>query len=338
MRKMAHIEVIHSISPIDGADAIELACVLGWQCVVKKGEFQVGQLVVYCEIDSWVPLTTAPFLQKGEKIREFNGVPGNRLKTIKLRGALSQGLILPCTSDMPNEEGSDVSEILSIQKWEAPENPQLAGTQKGNFPAQFPKTDQERIQNISDRTWAIWQEKNYSFEVTEKLEGSSMTCYLLDGVFGVCSRNIDLKETEDNTFWKVARAKDIEAKMRKASEQFGLTDWCIQGELIGPGIQGNIYGLTEHMFYVFEIVKAGGTKLNADDRTAICNAVTFFQAPLKGYKVSLKSQTKQSLLKKANDLSQLKDVLQEGLVFKCIEDPSISFKAVSDEYLLKSKN
>lgn len=338
MRKMAHIEKIHSISPIDGADAIELACILGWQCVVKKGEFEVGQLAVYCEIDSWVPLTLAPFLQKGEKVREFNGVPGNRLKTIKLRGALSQGLILPCTSGMPTEEGSDVSEILGIQKWEAPENPQLAGTQKGNFPAQFPKTDQERIQNISDRTWNIWQEKNYSFEVTEKLEGSSMTCYLLDGVFGVCSRNIDLKETPDNTFWKVARAKDIEAKMRKASEQFGLTDWCIQGELVGPGIQGNIYGLTEHKFYVFEIVKAGGTKLNADDRNQICFMVNFVQAPLKGYEVSLKSQTKQSLLKKANDLSQLKDVLQEGLVFKCIEDPSISFKAVSDEYLLKSKN
>lgn len=337
MRKMAHIEKIHSIHPIDDADAIELACVLGWQCVVKKGEFQVGQLVVYCEIDSWIPLTTAPFLQKGDKVREFNGVPGNRLKTIRLRGALSQGLILPSTFITEAEEGTDVSSVMGIQKWEAPENPQLAGTQKGNFPAQFPKTDQERIQNISDRVWSIWQDKNYSFEVTEKLEGSSMTCYLLDGVFGVCSRNIDLKETEDNTFWKVARTQDIEAKMRAASEQFGLTDWCIQGELVGPGIQGNIYGLTDHKFFLFEIVKAGGTKLNTDDRTQVCETVKIQQAPQKGFTL-IRSTTKESLLKFAEDLSQLKDVLQEGDVYKCIEDPSISFKVVSNEYLLKSKN
>ena len=123
-RKMATIRKISKINQIDGADAIELAHVDGWQSVVKKGEYKEGDVVVYLEVDSWVPHELAPFLSKGKEPREFNGVRGERLKTIKLRGVLSQGLIYQSHNKLlrsvghaiENQIGVDVSELLTFQK------------------------------------------------------------------------------------------------------------------------------------------------------------------------------------------------------------------------------
>jgi RNA ligase (TIGR02306 family) len=94
-RKLASVQEITYIKPIPDADAIECAIVNGgWPVVVKKGEYNVGDLAIYLEIDSWVPYELAPFLSKGKEPREYNGVKGERLKTVKLCGALSQGLLL----------------------------------------------------------------------------------------------------------------------------------------------------------------------------------------------------------------------------------------------------
>jgi RNA ligase (TIGR02306 family) len=152
MRKLATIRVIDALNPIEGADAIECATIGGWKVVVKKGEFNVGDRAVYCEIDSWIPTELAPFLSKGKEPREFEGIKGERLRTVKLRGQLSQGLLLNLDSAIPQTnsfaDGDDVSELLNIVKWEMPMNAQLAGMAKGNFPSQIPKTDQERVQNL----------------------------------------------------------------------------------------------------------------------------------------------------------------------------------------------
>ena len=94
-RKLATVRIISELKPIEGADFLQLALVDGWQCVVRKDEFTAGQKVVYFEIDSWVPYLYAPFLKKGEKVRTFKGVDGDRIRTIKLRGQLSQGLVIP---------------------------------------------------------------------------------------------------------------------------------------------------------------------------------------------------------------------------------------------------
>ena len=134
MRKLATIRTIDELRPIEGADAIECATVGGWKVVAQKGLYKEGDLAVYFEIDSWIPTELAPFLSKGKEPREFEGIKGERLRTIKLRGQLSQGLLMPlaeviaiagCTS--PIQEGDDVSEWLNIQKWEKPMNAQLAG-------------------------------------------------------------------------------------------------------------------------------------------------------------------------------------------------------------------
>ena len=125
MRKMATVRKIDSLRPIVGADAIECAHVGGWTCVVKKGEYTAGDLAVYLEIDSWVPTELAPFLSKGKEPRVFDGIKGERLRTVKLRGQLSQGLLLPleptCTNiESELIEGLDVSLPLNIVKWEMP--------------------------------------------------------------------------------------------------------------------------------------------------------------------------------------------------------------------------
>ena len=197
MRKLASIRRIDSLTPIDGADKIELATVGGWKVVCQKGLYNEGDLAVYFEIDSWIPHTIAPFLSKGQYPRVFEGVEGERLKTIKLRGQLSQGLLMPLDEACKNIEsqlfeGLDVTVPLGVLKWEKAVPAQLAGVCKGNFPSLIPKTDQERAQNLVKEIVAA-SEAGIQFEITEKLEGSSMTVYRIKGEFGVCSRNLDLK-------------------------------------------------------------------------------------------------------------------------------------------------
>jgi RNA ligase (TIGR02306 family) len=166
MRKMATVRRIDDIRPIPNADAIECAVVGGWTVVVKKGEYSTGDVVVYCEIDSWIPTELASFLSKGKDPKEYEGIKGERLRTVKLRGQLSQGLLLPLSiltnygADL--EAGDDVNDHLAahlqIKKYEAPIPAELAAEVKGMFPGFIPKTDQERIQNLSSEL-ATWTEE-----------------------------------------------------------------------------------------------------------------------------------------------------------------------------------
>jgi len=327
MRKLATIRKILDIQPIEGADAIECAQVDGWKVVVKRGEFEIGQLATYFEIDSWIPEHVAPFLCKDK--REFNGVPGARLRTIKLRGQISQGLLLPAANDAA--EGDDVTEALGVQKYEAPIPAQLAGQVRGNFPLFVPKTDQERIQNLGFELEG-WTTRDWIWEVTEKLDGSSMTAYLYQGEFGVCSRNLDLKEDENNSFWKAARANDLEEKLRHIGRNLAL-----QGELIGEGIQKNPYALKGQQFYLFDIYDIdAGRYLNAIERQELTPDLQVNHCPVLD-RTSLTDQSQASLLAMAEGKSALNAKTErEGLVFKCL-NAEVSFKAISNKFLLAEK-
>jgi RNA ligase (TIGR02306 family) len=335
MRKMATLREIDEILPIEGADAIEVAVVGGWKVVVKKGEFKPGMRAVYCEIDSWIPTKLAPYLSKGKEPREFEGIKGERLRTIKLRGQLSQGLLLNLDLALPFTNsfqiGDDVSEVLGIVKWEKPMNAQLAGVCKGNFPSLIPKTDQERVQNLKSEIRAAF-ESGLLFEVTEKMEGSSMTCYLIDGEFGVCSRNMDLKRDENNSFWKVAVEDNIENKMR----EYGvISDWAIQGELIGPGIQGNIYKLSKPEFRVFDVYNIqAGDYLKPVYRRDLISRMGLNHVPVITVGKDLGTGTMDELLEWAEGESVLAKTEREGIVFKQ-ENGGMTFKAISNKYLLK---
>ena len=342
MRKMATIRKIDSLRPIVGADAIECAIVGGWTCVVKKGEYTAGDLAVYCEIDSFIPTAIAPFLTKpGHYAKTFEGVEGERLRTMKLRGQLSQGLLLPIATvenliyidgtRFQVEEGADVSEFLGITKYEAPIPAAMAGEVKGMFPSVIPKTDQERIQNLSVEL-EQWKSEGLTWEVTEKLEGSSMTVYIIDGEVGVCSRNLDLKPNEDNSLWATAYKNEIDVKLIQS-----LANLAIQGELVGNGIQGNIYKMRGQEFYVYDIYDIdAGRYFTPTERQAYCKAWDIKHVPVLHRNTELIDSV-ESLLKVAEGKSVMGDINgpeREGLVFKCNEK-QVSFKAISNRYLMK---
>lgn len=336
MRKLATIRRIDEINPIPNADAIEVATVGGWNVVVKKGEFSVGQQALYLEIDSWVPTELAPFLSKGKEPREYMGVKGERLKTVKLRGQISQGLLLPVPEGLVvGFEEDDVSVHLGILKWEPQIPAQLAGLMKGNFPSFIQKTDQERIQNIKRQFEDIIAADDELFEITEKLDGSSMTVYWRDGDFGVCSRNIDLKESDDNAFWKMAKSLNLKEKLDTYGRNIAL-----QGELIGPGIQGNQYGLASHEYRIFDVYDIdGGCKLlplERDDALFNLELETNTVPFCGSLKLSSIGSTIADILKYAEGHSAINRSEREGLVFKSMQR-EFSFKAISNKWLLANE-
>ena len=350
MRKMATIRKIDSIRDIPGADSIECCTLGGWNVVTRKGEYTAGDLAVYCEIDSFIPTTIAPFLTKaGHYAKTFEGVEGERLRTMKLRGQLSQGLLLPLDYNPSNSdefayfgtngtvefqfnEGTDVSEALGITKYEAPIPAALAGEVKGMFPSVIPKTDQERIQNLSAEL-EQWKSEGLTWEVTEKLDGSSMTVYIINDEVGVCSRNLDLKPNEDNSLWATSYRNEIDVKLIQS-----LANLAIQGELIGNGIQGNKYKMRGQEFYVYDIYDIdAGRYFTPTERAGYCKAWDIKHVPVFKSAFMLTTESVADLLQMAEAKSVMGDITgpeQEGLVFKC-HQKQVSFKAISNKFLLK---
>lgn len=363
-RKLATVRKITDLKQIDGADNIELAIVDGWQVVVAKNvQHKIGDFVVYCEIDSFLPIKEEfEFLRKSS-YKKMGEVEGFRLKTIRLRQQLSQGLILPISvlnskfnpdmvvdiSKQPwgdqlqvgpyddalvVEVGMDVTELLGIVKYEPPIPAELAGKVKGMFPSFISKTDESRAQNIPDE-YKTYTESNDNFYITEKLDGSSATFYINNGEFGVCSRNLELLETEGNTFWKVARQLDLENKMKAQNKNF-----AIQGELIGEGIQGNPYNIKGHTVMFFTAFDIDMRKRFNYAEFAMFMARNQLEvAPLLSIRAGTDlPKTIEELLKFAEDKSSLNEKTErEGVVIRT-SDNLISFKAISNKFLLKDKN
>lgn len=332
MRKLATVRKIDAINPIPDADAIEVATVGGWKVVVKKGEYRVGDLAVYCEIDSWIPTELAAFLSKGQEPREYNGVKGERLRTVKLRGQVSQGLLLPTTSWIDNhcEEGDDLTEYFKIQKYEAPIPAQLAGEVRGMFPSFIPKTDQERIQNLT-REFADWKALSFTWEATEKLDGSSMTVYVMDDDAGVCSRNLNLKESDTNSLWRVARTTGLIDKIKSTGRNLAL-----QGELVGEGIQGNRYKIKGQRFFLFDVYDiTRGDYLSPKERIELVTSLKIEHVPVLDASRAINTDSVESLLIEAEAKSVLCDTAErEGIVFKSNQMKE-SFKVISNKFLLK---
>lgn len=336
-RKLAYVRRIDDIVAIDGADSIECAVLGGWNVVTKKGEFKAGDLAVYLEIDSWVPKDLAPFLFEG---KVFDGVEGSRLRTKKLRGVLSQGLLLPLSVayQLPLDtgvdiEGTDLTEALGIKKWEKPLDPALSGLARGNFPSWIPKTDQARVQNLNR---SIEQRQGDTFEVTLKLDGSSITVYSKkedDSGYtdGVCSRNLDLQEGE-SAFWVAAKQYNIHEKLKSTGRSL-----AIQGELLNTNIQGNWEKVTGLCMYVFDVFDIDAQKyLTPAERRALCKELNIPHVPVLEENWVLDTDIK-GILAMADGPGMNPGVKREGLVFKSNTD-DFSFKAISNHYLLKNKD
>jgi RNA ligase (TIGR02306 family) len=333
-RKLASIQTIEDLHPIEGADNIEVARILGWNVVVKKGQFNVGDIVVYCEIDSVMPADNPEF--------EFLRDRKYRIKTVKLRGQISQGIIFPI--DILPEDGyavdDDVTKILDIIKYEPPVfncgGGKLGGHTKSTFPSFIPKTDEIRVQTISKLLPNIAGVPSY---ITEKIEGTSITSYIRDDIFGVCSRNMEKKLELDCAYAEAAIAHGLEEKLKSINKNI-----AIQGELIGPGIQKNIYRLNvykiyfynawyidEYKYFSFEELKQLLKDLELDmvpildENHCIINSVDFYVELSKG----------NSLLRKESK--------REGIVIRCPNNTEVyklgrlSFKSINPEFLLKQE-
>jgi RNA ligase (TIGR02306 family) len=335
-RKLASVVKIADIQPITGADAIMVASVKGWKIVVKKDEYKVGDLAVYYEIDSFLPIRPQfEFLRKSS-FKRMGSTEGFRLKTIKLRGQISQGLLTPIPSDINDpKEGDDLTEVLGIVKYEPPIPAQLAGKIKGTFPSFIPKTDEIRIQNFENEVgFSPVGERAY---VTEKLDGTSFTCYFNNGVFGVCGRNWELTETSDNSLWRMANVLQLKEKMTKHGKNIAL-----QGELVGAGINGNLYGLSDHKLYFFtgyDIDK--GRRMFFDELEWVLFGLDLQMVPVLekyGFVIPNESDIVDYMLKYAEGKSVLNmEVDREGVVVRGLER-EFSFKAISNTYLLGSKD
>ncbi|MGC4045641.1 MAG: RNA ligase (ATP) [Armatimonas sp.] len=243
-RKLASLQHVRELVPIENADAIELARINGWQCVVKKGEFTPGDLGVFFEIDAIPPETELfAFLWKNETPRPDKF----RIRTMKLRGALSQGLLMPLAAFPELEglsEGENVTELLGVEKYEPP-IPAGMGDFRAPFPPLLSKTDEARVQSMP----AVLDElRGLPYVITLKCDGTSAT-YLIDprdGEFHACGRNHSILEGE-NHYWRVARKYDLEAKLKTRP------NLALQGEVVGPGIQKNRLGLKEVELRVFSV-------------------------------------------------------------------------------------
>jgi tRNA-binding EMAP/Myf-like protein len=355
MSNLATIQRIVEVSPIPGADAIEVVKVLGWQVVTKKGEYKVGDLCTYIQIDTVVPETEEfAFLHE----RKY------RVRTIKLRKQISQGLIvsLPAGSF---KEGDDVTEIIGVKKYEKPDNnperfekprmpkvwykkwwyifkfnylyvcfPGLRRKSRSPFPTHLVSiTDEERIQNIPQ---VLNQYSGKEFVVSYKLDGSSITIihskHWEKSKFRICSRRFELHDKK-NDWYRVFNDTNFKYEILKLVEHFGTNDIIVQGEAIGK-FNGNHHNLQSEQIRLFNIY-VNGKRLNQKEFLSVCANRSIPHCPK--YKEVVLNHSLEEILKE----SEIKDILNsqaeaEGLVWRCVED-NMSFKVINNKYLLNEK-
>lgn len=332
MRKLATIATIDQILPHPNANSLELAKVRGWQVVVKKGEFKEGDFCVYCEIDSVFPeCPEFEFMRE----RKF------RVRTIKLRCELSQGICFPVSileghAQIKLDDDGDVTEALGIKLYQPPMPACLGGDVVGSFPSFIPKTDCERIQNHS---WILSDLFRVEWVATEKLDGSSCTIYWKDGSLHVCSRNWELREDDRNAFWQAVKSAGLIDKLQDCPI-------ALQGELLGPKIQGNRYGLKQPTLCFFDAYDMNeGRYLNPMHFWTLCEQLDVLYAPIVCSGAKLGLHTVDKLLHEAEGKSCLNtNTEREGLVWKPRVEMTddrigrVAFKTISNKFLLKQKD
>lgn len=360
MRQLATIRQIASTRPIKGADRIEVAQVDGWECVVKRGEFQVGERIVYVEVDSIMPERPEfEFLRD----RKF------RVRTIKLRGQVSQGLVLPLSilpPNTPNALGEDVTDVLGIKKYdpeaqqeamltrrpEPPKNPVgrflmrfkwyrklfMKPKRKGGFPDWIVKTDETRIQNLTT-LFDIERKKGTKFSVTEKVDGQSATYFLhklsrRKYEFGVCSRNIRLGAPDNSSYWTIAKQLDIENVLKRLIGDYETI--VLQGEICGNGIQGNKYHISGYDFFAFNLIFPDHKCSTAEIQTLL--------KPFGIKTVPIVEEGKElpATIAELVEYSKGKSVVRkeqkrEGIVMRNVQS-NISFKVINPDFLLAEKD
>lgn len=337
-RKLASLQPVISIEPIPNADAIELARIQGWQCVVKKGQFQPGDLGVFLEIDSVPPDDSRfAFLWHNNKDVGPTAQPANfRLRTVRLRGMLSQGLLMPTKQfpelNPPFVSGTDVTETLGITKWDPP-LPE-AGDVAGVFLPAVPKTEEMRIQSAPS---LLDELAGRPYVITLKCDGTSATfgIHRDSGQFTACGRNWSIKRGQ-NSYWRVAESYQLEKSL------LAHPHLVVQAEVVGPGIQKNRLGLPELQLRAFNVYdQQKGHFLGHDEAVAFLNEIKVPMVDVIEEGPSF-NHCLDSLLAMAEGHYPGTQNEREGLVIRpkaeCLSSTlggRLSFKVISNRFLLK---
>ncbi|MFA5652367.1 MAG: RNA ligase family protein [Candidatus Paceibacterota bacterium] len=278
MRNLASIQKVSNLQSIEGKDFIEVATVQGWTLIVKKGEFKVGDQAIYCEIDSILPEKPEfEFLRKRCFQEKYHGF---RIKTLKMSGVVSQGILFPLSlldsdwikdkNKVKIQEGFDVTENLLIEKYEEDESNRVVQVKRGkivsfllkfklfrklflpvqsrsgDFPSFLEKTDETRVQSILE---TLKPYEGLDCYITVKYDGQSGSFAFYKNRFYICSRNKQYNGKGDSNFEMIAKKYNIESSLKKLCKKYG--DIAIQGEICGPNIQKNKYELKELKFFIF---------------------------------------------------------------------------------------
>jgi RNA ligase (TIGR02306 family) len=329
-RKLASLQRVGAIRPIENADRIEQATVLGWNVVVKKGEFQPDDLCVFFEIDSLLPEA-----EWSEFMRQLKF----RVKTARLRGVLSQGLALT-TAIIPQSqrdglgEGDDVTAILGVTKYEPPQ-PTDMGDSAGPFPGYVPKTDEMRIQSVLPLLDEI---RGRPYYMTVKCDGTSFTSVYDGEKLLVCSRGNMKRESDTDIYWRAARALGLPEKLKAHPRM------AVQGELCGPGIEKNRLGLKDKQVFMFSVFDVqAGKYLNYADFVRFCEELSLPTVPLHSTGESF-NFTLDDLLELARGKYDGTTNNREGIVIRPTHEAHsltlggrLSFKVLNNDFLLKDE-
>ncbi|MCL2007965.1 MAG: RNA ligase (ATP) [Treponema sp.] len=334
MRSLVTIQRVKMISTIPDSDFLELAHVLGWQCVAKKGEFKEGDLGVYFEVDSFLPEDERYEFLRNSSYRdnEDNG-KGFRIRTAKMRGQLSQGLLLPLEK-FPElvgaGEGVDVTEKLNVKKWYIPETSNPGGTIIGERPHGIPASDEIRIQSEPELLEKLSGKPYY---ITTKMDGTSGIVYYIDGEIGCCSRNKEIKDEEGALYWLPVYKYGLKEKLANYGKNLVLT-----GEICGPGIQKNKLRMAEIEWFVFDVKDWDSNKyLPYEEACKVCKDLGLSIVPLEeqGEKFAYNLE---ELLEKARG-KYPSGLDKEGIVVRDLMAPkATSFKVLNNDALLKEKD
>ena len=345
-RKLASIQRIWKIEPIEGADRIELAYVLGWQCVVNKGQFKPMDLAVYFEIDSFLPIRPEYEFMRASSYKNTDIMgEGFRLKIQKFRGQVSQGLLLPIDKfpEIPEnaELGTDVTELLRVRKWEIEERATSGGTVIGNLPRSIPHTDETRVQADPE---IIKEFAGLRYYISTKMDGSSHSLSIDEDGFHVTGHNYEYKDDGNSDFYNLVNARGYRARLEAFKAKEGLDSLTVQGEFCAPGIQQNRLKLKKPEWYVFTIME-NGKRVGLDRMLEICKELEFTTVPIEEVDSDLpaKYPTVEALLERAEG-NYPNGGRKEGIVIRPTEPifsanigAELSMKVVSNKYLLKNE-
>ena len=347
MRKLASIQRVWKIEPIEGADRIEPAHVLGWQCVVNKGQFKPMDVGVYFEIDSFLPLRPEfEFLRASSYKKTDIMGEGFRLRTMRFRGQLSQGLLLPLSQfpEIPADAaiGDDVTELLGVRKWEIEERATTGGIVIGTLPYDIPHTDETRVQEQPELINAF---AGLEYYISTKMDGSSHSLGIDENGFHVTGHNYEYKDDGSSSFYELVKERRYRKEMEDFVRAQELKTLTIQGELCAAGIQQNRLRLTKPEWYVFTI-REEEKRVGLKRMLKICKTLKMTPVPIEevGTDLPAKYPSVEALLARADgDYPNVGK--KEGIVVRPTEpvfcpliSASLSMKVVSNKYLLKNES